>query len=152
MRKALAVLLLVSWIAPAAEADTYRYETEEGTLVFTDDLKRVPARYQGGVEKLADRSLWDYPRLTPVPLGATTQAPSALYSEGPRAEDSRSAREESSRATMAMEVAPGLWVHLDSGQEAPVRVDREYRWVHGILRPHTVVRQGDRILAVRVEQ
>jgi hypothetical protein len=53
---------------------------------------------------------------------------------------------------MAMEVAPGLWVQLDPEQDAPISVEREYRWAKGILRPHTVVRQGDRILAVRVQQ
>jgi hypothetical protein len=152
MRKALAVLLLVSWMAPTAEADTFRYETEEGTLVFTDDLKRVPARYQDEVEKLADRSLWDYSRVTPVPRGATTEAPSALYEQVQTSADAQQSRKESSRPSMAMEVAPGLWVQLDPDQKEPIRVDREYRWVDGILRPHTIVRQGDQVLAVRVER
>jgi hypothetical protein len=152
MRKALAVLLLVSWIAPVAQADTYRYETEEGTLVFTDELKRVPARYQDRVEKLADRSLWDYPRLTPVPRGASTEAVSDLLPENPPTAATEARHGESSQPAMAMEVAPGLWVHLDRDQDVPIRVDREYRWVDGILRPHTVVRQGDRTLAVRIEQ
>jgi hypothetical protein len=47
MRSGLAVVALVLWLAPAVSgADVFRYETEEGTIAFTDDVKRVPARYR----------------------------------------------------------------------------------------------------------
>ena len=108
MRIALAVLLLACWIVPNAGADTYRYETDEGTLAFTDELKRVPAKYRDGAEKLVDRSLWTYPRLTPVPRGATTQAMPSVV-----AEETQAVSPERSPAKVAVEVSKGLWVQLD---------------------------------------
>ena len=146
MRIALAVLLLACWIVPNAGADTYRYETDEGTLAFTDELKRVPAKYRDGAEKLVDRSLWTYPRLTPVPRGATTQAMPSIV-----AEETQAVSPERSPATVAVEVSKGLWVQLDPESDAPVHVEREFRWVDGGFRAHTIVRQGDRVLAVRSE-
>jgi hypothetical protein len=152
MREALAVLLLACWIIPAAGAETYRYETEEGTLAFTDDLKRVPARYRGSAEKVVERSLWTYARFTPVPRGATNRAsPGAIFEEVLTA-PSEAVASESSPAKIAIEVKRGLWVQLDPSSDAPVHVEREYGWVDGEFRGRTVVRQGDKVLAIRPER
>jgi hypothetical protein len=149
MRNGLAVLLLFSLIVPAVGgADTFRYETEEGILSFTDDLKRVPARYRASAEKIPTRSLWTYPRLTPVARGATTHA---RWTAEVQPEAAMTEQAAPSKQTLSVQVAPGLWVQLDPEQEAPLRVEREYRWFQGAFRPHTVVRQGDRVLAVRLE-
>jgi hypothetical protein len=152
MRKTLAVLLLASWIVPAAGADTYRYETEEGTLSFTDDLKRIPTLYRDGAQKIPERSLWTYARVTPVPRGATTHAPPSAAFEEVLAEPTQPASSEDSPAKVAIEVRRGLWVQIDPHSEAPVHVEREYGWMDGAFRGRTVVRQGDRVLAVRPER
>lgn len=53
--------------APAAEAGTmYRWETENGTLAYADDVKRIPERYRAQAEALAAESLDGYSRFTPT--------------------------------------------------------------------------------------
>ena len=47
IRKSLvAVGLVCSLAAPAAAGTLYSWTTEEGTIAFTDDAKRIPARYR----------------------------------------------------------------------------------------------------------
>jgi hypothetical protein len=145
MRSGLAVVALVLWLAPAVSgADVFRYETEEGTIAFTDDVKRVPARYRDQAERLPELSLWDHPRVTIVESrrDETVRAQPAV--EAPAAEAPSS-------PNMAFEVSPGLWMDLEVDADNPIEVEREWRWVDGVLRPHTVVRQGGKILAVRVQ-
>jgi hypothetical protein len=144
------LLVLSCAVSAAASASSYRYETDDGTLAMTDDLKRIPARYRDRVEVVPDRSLWDHPRLTVVPRGATNQAvwtpkeaseaPSAIPALDDRLPD---------RPTVRVEIERGVWVELEADPEPEIEVYREYRWVDGRLRPHAVVRQGDRVLAVR---
>ena len=146
MRSGLAIAAVALWLVPAAAgADVFRYETEEGTISFTDDLKRVPARYRDHAERLPDRSLWDHPRVTIVEArrDEPTPAPASVEPTAPVAPKADPA--------LALEVSPGLWMELESDLDAPVVVKREWRWIDGVFRPHTVVRQGDRILAVRVQ-
>jgi hypothetical protein len=144
------LLVLSCAVSAAAGASSYRYETDDGTVSMTDDLKRVPARYRDRVEVVPDRSLWDHPRLTIVPRGATSQAVWAakeaaeLAGAVPAVEDRLPAR-----PTVRVEIERGVWVELEADPEPAIEIDREYRWVDGRLRPHAVVRQGDRILAVR---
>jgi hypothetical protein len=149
MRNAVAALLLFSWIVPAgAGADTFRYETDEGTIAYTDDFKRVPARYREAATKIPTRSLWTYPRVTPVPRSATTTA----AWPAPKHEAAAPSRAQPAQSrSLSFEVSPGLSVQFDPQEGGPIRVEREYHWVKGAFRPHTVVRQGDRILAIRIE-
>jgi hypothetical protein len=133
MRSGLAVVALVLWLAPAVSgADVFRYETEEGTIAFTDDVKRP------------ELSLWDHPRVTIVESrrDETVRAQPAV--EAPAAEAPSS-------PSLAFEVSPGLWMDLEADADNPVEVEREWRWVDGVLRPHTVVRQGGKVLAVRIQ-
>ena len=145
----LSLLLGLSAVPAAAGAEMYRYETDEGTVAFTDDLKRVPSRYRAGAETLAIQKFWDYPRLTIVPRGATTEAGSSLA--GPQ--DLAAAAEPTAPiepSEVRVELSEGVWATVQADPEAPIEVDHEYRWVDGRYTPHTIVRQGDRILAVRV--
>ena len=49
---ALLYLMLSAVTAKLAEADVYRYTTADGVVSFTDDLKRVPSKYESKVTKL----------------------------------------------------------------------------------------------------
>jgi hypothetical protein len=147
----LSLLLGFSTLPAAAGAEMYRYETDEGTVAFTDDLKRVPSRYRASAETLPTRSFWDYSRLTIVPRGATTEAGSSLA--GPQ--DLAAAPEEGPTSMIQppevhVELSEGVSTTFQVDPEAPIEVHREYRWLNGRYTPHTIVRQGDRILAVRV--
>lgn len=57
--------------APPAHAGTmYRWETENGTLAFADDAKRIPARYRAKAEEMVSENLDGYRRFTPTDPGA----------------------------------------------------------------------------------
>lgn len=149
MHRLLWLLTAAALVPTSAAAETYRYETTEGTVSFTDDLKRVPSRYRDAVEALPERSLWSYPRLTPMPRAATAES-SPSRPETVRVNPAP-APTEVPATRLNLEVIPGISIEVDSRLEEPIRVRREYRWVDGALRPHTVVRQGDRVLAVRID-
>ena len=81
MRIILTAALAVALLAPAAAfADLYRYETEQGTVAFTDDVERVPARYRASAKRQEVQNLKSYSRLTVVPRGAT-YAPAETFAE-----------------------------------------------------------------------
>ncbi len=149
MHRLLWLLTVAALVPTSAAAETYRYETTEGTVHFTDDLKRVPSRYRDAVEALPERSLWSYPRLTPMPRAATVESsPSRLESVSA---DPTPATTDVPATRLTLEVIRGISIEVDSRIDEPIRVQREYRWVDGALRPPTVVRQGDRVLAVRID-
>lgn len=57
--------------APAAEAGTmYRWETENGTLAYADDVRRIPDRYRAKAEAIVSENLDGYSRFTPTDAGA----------------------------------------------------------------------------------
>ena len=146
MRSGLAIAAVALWLAPAAAgADIFRYETEEGVIAFADELKRIPSRYRDRAERLPEKSLWDHPRLTIVESRRDERVLSQPVLETPAEVETDTGR------GLAFEVGPGLWMDLEANGDEPVRIEREFRWLDGVLRAHTVVRQGDRVLAVRVQ-
>jgi hypothetical protein len=48
----------------------YHWTTEEGTYAYTDEKKRIPARYRNQAVKRSFERLEDYERYTPVPKAA----------------------------------------------------------------------------------
>ena len=62
------VVVFLVWaltLAGTASADVvYRWTTEGGTLAFTDDAEKIPARYAADAQKDSLESLRSYPRLT----------------------------------------------------------------------------------------
>ena len=55
---------------PAHAGTMYRWETDNGTLAFADDVKRIPDRYREKAEAIASQSLDGYHRFTPTDAGA----------------------------------------------------------------------------------
>ncbi len=60
----------VSAASPAQAGALYRWETENGTLAFADDVKRIPDRYRATAQAIAPESLDGYSRFTPTDQGA----------------------------------------------------------------------------------
>jgi hypothetical protein len=70
--RSLLVLLAILFTASVVQADTvYRWVDDGGVLCATDDVKRVPAKYQDRAEALELLALVDYSQYTksssPVP-------------------------------------------------------------------------------------
>lgn len=66
-----AALAVLAFAAPALAGTLYQWTTESGTASFTDDPKRVPARYRAEAEPRQMGKLSSYSRLTiPAPMKA----------------------------------------------------------------------------------
>ncbi len=146
MKASVFPLALAALLTPAlASADIYRYETDEGVLAFTDDVKRVPSRYQDSVERIKEASLLEYARLTIVPRGASNSArwtlPQGESAAAPRTEPGRRVRISSNPSTTTLE--------LPAQTEAPVELARttEWKWVDGRYVPFAVVKLDGRTVS-----
>lgn len=59
--------------APAGAGTLYRWVTENGTLAFADDAKRIPERYRAQAEEIQTEGLDGYERFTPTDGAAQEQ-------------------------------------------------------------------------------
>ncbi|MBW2273504.1 MAG: hypothetical protein JRG96_09555 [Deltaproteobacteria bacterium] len=66
LRSAVAGIACLSMAGTAFGGTLYRWTTDEGTYAYTDDKKRIPARYRAQAKKAPLRRLKDYDRYTPV--------------------------------------------------------------------------------------
>jgi hypothetical protein len=74
------VVLIVTLAASVALADgatvAYKYVDASGVISFTDDEKRVPAKYKDVAEKVTLGELGDYERFTALStVGVTVESP-----------------------------------------------------------------------------
>jgi len=162
---ALAALVLAG--SAAAESAYYTWRTDEGAYAFTDDARAIPEAYRKQAQRRTMRSLQSYGRLTPNDTRATSDYAQRL--------DARLAdlRERNERAALAETVAaarpdrrsaPAIAlrtggdgsplleltpVGADASDE-PVIVEtlRAHPANRIVTRNNTVVRQGDRTLAI----
>ncbi len=146
MKASVFPLALAALLTPAlASADIYRYETDEGVLAFTDDVKRVPSRYQDSIERITEASLFEYARVTIVPRGASNSAgwtlPQGESAAAPRTEPGRRVRISSNPSTTTLD--------LPAQTEAPVELERttEWKWVDGRYVPFAVVKLDGRTVS-----
>ena len=61
---AVAALLSVGVAGAASAGTVYSWHTEDGTYAFTDDRKRIPARYRGAAKARSMEQLSSYKRFT----------------------------------------------------------------------------------------
>ncbi|MEN8182507.1 MAG: DUF4124 domain-containing protein [Myxococcota bacterium] len=61
-----AAMILALGVAPASAGQLYRWTTNDGTVAFSDDAKRVPDAYRARAKRTSSLSLTGYDRLTPA--------------------------------------------------------------------------------------
>ncbi len=125
MSRLTVVVLFCTFLAGPAQADTYRYETEEGVLSFTDELKRIPTLYRDRAVKIEFPPLKDYPRLSIVNT-REIEARRAAFVQATKAVEARS--------------VPAVVITA-----SPFTVVRENRWL-----PNINGAPGDSYVAVDV--
>lgn len=134
---------LVFCLPLTAGADYYRYETDNGSVAFTDDPEQIPTRYRDAAIVVLEQSLHDWNRTTrvePAPRPAPRAVPQVLHRL-----ESRPARASDS---LTLDVADGIEVDMTTRSREPIIVEKR------VLRPddegstvmYTIVRQGDRLL------
>lgn len=125
---------------PAA-ADYYRYETDNGSIAFTDDPEQIPARYRDSARPMAEQSLHDWERTTRVEPGAHPKPAPQVRSATP---DAAAGTE-----VVTLDAGHDLDVDVSVRSDEPITIDKR------VMRPdpdgkgtveYTVVRQGDRVL------
>lgn len=143
LRTALAVTLLGTPLA--ASADFYQYETDDGVLSFTDEIERVPSRYEDVAERREDRALADYERLSVSKRGASTASIATSIdlteTERPVSAKSMLAQEP---GKMSLRIDDTIVLQVGGEGDEPIYVDRRrYITRNDITTPHTVVSRGD---------
>ena len=153
-------LLTFALAGAAAAGPAYRWTAADGSVAFSDDLKKIPSEYRASAQRVGTRNLADYPRYTPAETGRARSDRSAAMVE----------RIERLRAINAGEAAfagpsrtgqTGTILRLDDrasltvprdprGTGEPVVVEeRRVRDRNDTTTTHvTVVRQGDEVLSL----
>jgi hypothetical protein len=62
----LGALVVIGLAGPSFAGTVFTWETEDGTISFTDQAKRIPAKYKLSAKKKELSSLATYPRYTPT--------------------------------------------------------------------------------------
>ena len=154
---ALACLLAV----PAVAGELYSWRTENGAYAFTDDEKSIPARYRDAAERRSTAALDDYERFTPEDSAAKQHYAEALEARlerlralnAGRAVGPTVATSASGDKTVSLQVsgrdAPSVDITAGENSE-PVIIETIRTRPEGkmVTRPSTVIRQGDRTLAI----
>jgi hypothetical protein len=153
--------LALGFVPTLARADYWRYETETGSLAFTDDAKNIPAKYRAGAKQIAEESLFTYPRLSIVSPDAYRPTPRGVADPNaavpvfpwpaPAAGLAPQERDTSPRVSIDVE---GVRIDVDPNQEEPIYIDKrqyvngdgEYIDHGGVNSATTIVRQGDKEL------
>jgi hypothetical protein len=155
-----ALAALVVGAATPAAADLYSWRTEDGGYAYTDDPDQIPARYRAQAKQISRRSLASYERYT-VQDGAAAER----YAQGieRRLAALRAANQATERAEQeAIAAAAPQTLTMSTGgtnapqitatmtNDEPVVMEPVLIREKGDLRTRraTVVRQGDRILAL----
>jgi len=160
----IAGLLVATLAVPAAAGSFYRYETDDGGIAFTDDPKRIPARYRDDAETIARQGFDGFDRYTHVEaereaghegrtaarlghlrdLNARLVTPGAVGAPQPGAGPGGLTLR-TSRGGPSVESVVGR-----AGGDEPVIVEKVRTRPDGspVTRHVTIVRQGDRILSV----
>ncbi len=150
------VLLALSLAVPAQAMRAFHWETDTGTLAYTDTKERIPARYADRAHVIEVPTLQDYARLTvSQPSPRALGQPSAAAVPAPLAAE---AAQPTVVAAPVMATPQAIYVDAGNGlllpvptagldPSAPIRVEkRVYRWEDGLAYPFTIVKQGDRVL------
>ncbi len=149
--------------ASASAGTLYSWKTDDGIFAYTNEKKRIPAKYKGEAQKSQLKSMKSYARFTPGPKIDDMPYGDRIVQ---RLEVFHAARGEAASSGAGTYVGPQYYVKLELGQrgdaiEIPVGSatgDAEPIIVeHVRVRPESghmtsrhirVVKQGDRILAV----
>jgi len=160
-------VLALAWLilAPAtAGADVYAWRTDDGVFAYTDDPKKIPARYADEAVAVRDTELAAYPRLTQEDSAAAREVTERMqqrleYLRRVNGLDTRTARpspttvRSNERTTVSVATGndrlPILDVSTASGDE-PIVVEPilSRSSDESVTRRTTLVKQGDRTLAV----
>jgi hypothetical protein len=153
-------LLIVALAGPAVAGSLYRWTAADGSVAFSDDVKRIPSQYRASAQQLRSGDLANYERYTPAETRSAQRERSAALAE--RIERLRAFNDAGSAEHAAASAPEGDTIlRLDdrtsltipndrAANAAPIVVEeRRVRDRNNTTTTHvTVVRRGDQILSV----
>ena len=142
-----ALLSVLGMCVPTlAGAEYYRYETENGSIAFTDDREQIPARYRDSVQVLAEQSLHSFERTTRVePREQAEETPHVSTAPAPRIQHVPAPSTKPRRVTVAL--GDGVDFDVESESDEPIIVQKRILKSDGRgTAEYTIVKQGDKIL------
>jgi hypothetical protein len=143
--------LIAGLAAPALAGTFYSWTTEDGVRAYTDDAKRVPARYRNRAELRDTGSLEGYERFTPI-TGASDEAVARRAPRSVESLPSVSAPPPGAATGPAITLETGdlniALVGAEGGEPIVVEQVRARHAGSDATRTVQVVRQGDRVLAI----
>jgi hypothetical protein len=153
--------LLCTGLAGAASAGSvWRWTANDGSVAFTDDVKRIPEQYRASAKVVRTGDLGSYARYTPAETRAASQERSLQLMERiARLRELNEApgytpapaRVEQASTILRLDNRSSIAIPNDrNGSDEPIVVEqRRVRDRNNISTTHvTVVRQGDEILSV----
>ena len=145
-------------------ADTvYTWTTDEGTVSFADEEKRIPARYRAGARAIETQGLSSYERYTPVESAKST-TPDVAAAPPETAAPSSAPVVVVTPAPSGVSVMTGgtrygqggviLPVDAAAAGDEPLVIERKrVKREDSMATNHeTVIRQGDKVISVRRDE
>lgn len=160
---ALCALAAFALAMPSAAKTLYKWVAEDGTVSFTDDADRVPARYQAAATRVESKSLDDFERFSPTDEAAQAdyrtrldarlerlRALNAMLDGGHHLARTHPAERPGFEAVVEVNDTTSFRVPAQPGNDAPVIVEevRVRRQGQDVTGHNTIVRQGDDVLMV----
>lgn len=153
--------LALALAAPAGAGTVFAWTTDDGVSAYTNDPKRIPARYKDGARRIQVRDgLASYARYTPRDTAADATYANRVYD---RLERLRTLNAHLDASRVAQQTTPaGYETALRLNRRSTIRVQTPMRGdapivvdEHRVRSPNrmvtrhvTVVRQGDHVISV----
>ena len=157
----LGLLVTVAWVGAASAEPIYRWTAADGSVAFSDDLKKIPSQHRASAQSMRRGSLAGYERYTPAQTRPAAREHAVQLEErlerlrelNAEPEASPAARPRMSRTSTVLRLDNRASVTIPNdrlGSDEPIVVEeRRVRDRNNISTTHvTVVRQGDDILTV----
>lgn len=153
-------LLVLASAGAAFAGSMYRWEADDGSVAFSDDLKKIPSQYRASAKVVRTGDLTGYARYTPAETRAAAHERNLLLADrlerlralnAPQAQTQAPARVSETTTILQLDNRTSIAIPNDRlGSDGPVVVEeRRVRDRNNISTTHvTVVRQGDEILSV----
>ena len=156
-------------VSTAQAGEVYRYVTDAGTIAFTDEAERVPERYRAVAKKIELPSMQSYARYTPLDPAAYAAQAERLAARIDRLRELNAALDYQSAAAgvsaASGPVAAGPVVRIPTGDADDPAIEIPINFLSGtepivvekkrlldedqdFTQHVTIIRQGDRILAI----
>ena len=153
------VLVIVAVASPVTAATVYYWTTEDGTAAYTNDAKRIPAKYKKSAKRKTVGKLENYPRLSRSDVKLEDAYAKRVHARLHQLRDRKAAEapgQAAGKASVRVDIAQGggdrVSIPVDAAGQEPIFSQEYSVRTRGSIatRNVQVTQQGDQVLAVRL--